>query len=1416
MALARLSRFVLACGTLFATLCLVGYAAGPEKASEPAVPRRVKVLFLGDSGHHVPLERCRQVFSTLARAGVDLTYTDRLDDLNPQNLSRFDALLVYANIERIGADQEKAILDYVAGGKGFVPIHCGSFCFLNSPQLTALTGARFKSHGTGVFKETIVNADHPVMKGLKPIESWDESYVHEMHNDKDRTVLSVREDEKGKEPYTWVRTHGKGRVFYTAWGHDQRTWGNENFVALLERGIRWASGDWALQPQPSLPAFTYSPANLPNYVPSARWGTMGEPIRTMQNPIPPAESMLHMVLPPGFNAKLFVSEPQVKKPICLAWDERGRLWVAETVDYPNDMQPRGKGNDQITICEDTDHDGVADKFTVFADKLSIPTSILPVNGGAIVTQAPDMLFLKDNDGDGKCDERKILFSGWGTADTHAEPSNLRYGFDNWIYGCVGYSGFDGVVGGKSMRFSSGAYRFKPDGSALEFLGSTNNNTWGLAFSEDNQLFLSTANDNPSDYLSIPNRYYETVPGLRGRGASLIFDTQKFFPTSEHVRQMDQHGRFTAASGHAIYTARAFPADYWNKVAFVTEPTGHLVAQFRLTPDGASFKSRNDFNLLSSDDDWTAPVAAEVGPDGAVWVIDWYNIIVQHNPIPVGYEKGKGNAYVTPLRDKRHGRVYRITWEGAKPYQPIDLAKASTEQLVDTLNSDNMFWRMSAQRMLVQGEHRDAVPALQKLIETKAASPESVIHALWTLRSLRGEGSELASDAQAALRVHGESAAVRRAVLDTMPRAADAGQGILKLLASETDPFVRKAALLALSELPPDATAGEAIFRLLDDSKVTADPILADAAAIAAARHDAGFLRAAFASYKLEGPVSTTPASGRNLLPNANFERGNGEKPAGWSSRSYGGAEAEYKWVDGGRNGGKCLQISSTGGSDAGWYAECPVEPNTDYRLSGWVKTKDVKNNGGRGAQFNTHNGAGQPRTRAIAGTQDWTRLEVTFNSGALERLGVNCLFGGWGNSTGTAWWDDVELVKVGSTTNLPGATGKVVRIVMNAYARRGDVKTVVPTVAALKTSQPELAAVVLDALAAGWPEGKAPELGDAEVKQLHEVMDALPAGVKGRLYVLAQRWGKADLFAGQRKAIIDELAAKLADAQQSQAARVAAAQKLVETDPGDGSVEAVLKQVNPQAGPALQVALIDALSGSVSPNVGTIVLGRWNTLTPSGQKSAIGVLLRNEAWSKSLVDAMEKGTVSNKDLQPEQWQALSNLGDPALVARIKKLRDATGRVASGDRKAMLDRLLPLAQKPGDVERGKAAFQKNCAVCHTLEGQGGKVGPDLTGIGARPRQDLLLDVLDPNRSVEGTYRAWLVKTKKEVLSGRLSNETQTSIELIDTTGKTYEISRDEILALKQSDLSVMPEGFESLPPEDLTSLLEYLATSRVKH
>ncbi|GIS29046.1 MAG: hypothetical protein CM15mP130_0760 [Verrucomicrobiota bacterium] len=207
--------------------------------------------------------------------------------------------------------------------------------------------------------------------------------------------------------------------------------------------------------------------------------------------------MKYTQVPVGFRLELFVSEPDIVNPIYFQWDERGRLWVVESIDYPNEIKEGRKGRDRIKICEDTNGDGKADKFTIFADGFNIPTSMTFARGGVLLAHAPDMLFLKDTDGDDRADIRKVLFTGFGTGDTHAGPSNLRYGLDNWIYGTVGYSRFNGEVGGEKFNFGSGTFRFKSDGSKMEFLHQFNNNTWGIGFNEQGDVFGSTANNNPA-------------------------------------------------------------------------------------------------------------------------------------------------------------------------------------------------------------------------------------------------------------------------------------------------------------------------------------------------------------------------------------------------------------------------------------------------------------------------------------------------------------------------------------------------------------------------------------------------------------------------------------------------------------------------------------------------------------------------------------------------------------------------------------------------------------------------------------------------------------------------------------------------------------------------------------------------------
>ncbi|MEY2879234.1 MAG: hypothetical protein RLZZ15_1614, partial [Verrucomicrobiota bacterium] len=342
---------------------------------------------------------------------------------------------------------------------------------------------------------------------------------------------------------------------------------------------------------------------------------------TFQFPLSVKGSKERTQVAPDLRIELFAGEPDIAKPIFMAWDERGRLWVAETRDYPHNVKADDLGNDSIKICEDTDGDGRADKFTVFADKLNIPTGFTFANGGIVVAQSPRFLFLKDTDGDDKADVRTEIMTGWGINDTHAQANNLHYGFDNWLYGAVGYSGFNGTVGGKEMRFAQGSYRFKSDGSALEFLHQFTNNTWGQSVNAFGDQFGGTANNAPIFFGGIPATI---VPrGTRAMTAKRINTEDKTHTITPNFRQVDVMGGYTAAAGSAFISSDNLPARLQGK-ALVCEPTMKNIALMDVQRDGAGYVANDSFNLVASSDEWMSPVFAEVGPDGAVWFSDWQN------------------------------------------------------------------------------------------------------------------------------------------------------------------------------------------------------------------------------------------------------------------------------------------------------------------------------------------------------------------------------------------------------------------------------------------------------------------------------------------------------------------------------------------------------------------------------------------------------------------------------------------------------------------------------------------------------------------------------------------------------------------------------------------------------------------------
>ncbi|MCY7358469.1 MAG: ThuA domain-containing protein, partial [Rudanella sp.] len=662
-----------------------------------------------------------------------------------------------------------------------------------------------------------------------------------------------------QEPYTWVRNQGKGRVFYTAYGHNDSTWTNPDFRELVDRGVLWAIGEPVTKQIaklgiPNVDIYEAANIAIADYTKRHR-------VPAMQVALKPDDSKKLMQVPVDFDIQLFAAEPDITNPIAMSWDERGRLWIVESVDYPNTfLETDGAANDRIKICEDTNGDGKADKFTIFADKLNIPTSMVFANGGVVVSMAPYFVFLKDTNGDDKADVRENILTGWDKNDTHFGPSNLQYGFNNKLWGVVG-SGYNGTTkDGKNLNFRTGVYNVNPDGTGLDFLANTSNNTWGLGLTEDNNVFISTANNAHSAFYSMPARYMQrNLPGATVQAVQKIDGHYDSHTMTPNLRQVDVVGGFTSAAGHHFYTARSFPKSYWNRVAFVCEPTVRLIHNAVIEPKGAGFTERDGWNMLASSDEWVGPVQAEVGPDGALWVADWYNFIIQHNVfverqapsemvLPFKEQpRGQGNAFDSPLRDLNFGRIYRIVYKKAKPYQPIVLSRNDPAGLVAALKSDNMFWRMNGQRLLVESKNTTIIPDLYKLISDPAVDEiglnSPAVHALWTLHGL---GALTGTNAEA-LRVVSnalthKAAGVRKAALEVLPVISQT-LDILQKVGLLNDPSlnVRMATMLAMAQLPPSDAVGAALYRaaLLPDNE--ADEWIGRALFAAAAVHRDGFL-----------------------------------------------------------------------------------------------------------------------------------------------------------------------------------------------------------------------------------------------------------------------------------------------------------------------------------------------------------------------------------------------------------------------------------------------------------------------------------------------------------------------------------------------------------------------------------------------
>ena len=716
---------------------------------------------------------------------------------------------------------------------------------------------------------------------------------------------------------------------------------------------------------------------------------------TYQNPLSVKGSMERTQVAPDLRLELFAAEPDIMKPIAMAWDDRGRCWVAETSDYPHGVTPGGEGNDRIKICEDTDGDGKADKFTVFADKLNIPTSLTFANGGLIVSQPPRFLFLKDTNGDDKADVRQDIITGWGIGDTHAQANNLHYGIDNWFYGCVGYSAFDGTVGGVQKRFTQGTYRFKADGSALEFLHQFSNNSWGHSANAAGDQFGGTANGAPLFYGGIPATH---VPArMRVMTAKKINTEDNVHTITPNYRQVDVMGGYTAAAGSNFIESAKLPARLQG-MAMVCEPTMKTVSLMDVKAAGAGMTAGDGFNLVASTDEWMSPVFAEVGPDGAVWIADWQNYIIQHNPTPSersgGYtaKTGPGGAHENDLRDHSRGRIYRVVWREAKePAALLKLNPADPAQLVAALSSDLQERRLTAQRLLVEGQLTTAAEPLKKLLAANDGSV-AALHALWTLQGIGALDEATLNAALLAKDGRLRRNAVRALSADAAGQKRYFGSGVV----SDADLVTRLAALVKLAEFPTTPEIQTLVKKLAVDGTNQADEWLREATRLLMSKHKA----------------EATFTEGPNLLPNPGLEivDANG-LPEGWVRNDNIGrsgplnapSNATWKMTDAGRSGSKAVTCNLPETSFSAMYVEVPLKPNTEYRLSGWAKAAHVT-----GGRIGISDRFSRVETERLTRSSDWTLIEATYNSGSNPKASIMLSHFGKGDST----FDDLKFCEL--------------------------------------------------------------------------------------------------------------------------------------------------------------------------------------------------------------------------------------------------------------------------------------------------------------------------------------------------------------------------------------------------------------------
>ncbi len=1088
------------------------------------------------------------------------------------------------------------------------------------------------------------------------------------------------------------------------------------------------------------------------------------------DPLSPGEQQKKFKIPKGFVIELVVAEPDIGQPMNLNFDAQGRLWVSSSVEYPypakGDIdEPSGKfkkvsdhpPGDWLTVVSGLDKSDKAQTIKRFVGGLNIPIGTVPLNDGssALAYDIPSIRRHQDTDGDGVADKNSIVYTRFGHRDTHGMSSSFTRWVDGWIYGCHGFANRSTITDGSgetTKLYSGNTYRFSTDGSRFEQFTWGQINPFGITFDALGNIYNADCHSMPV-YMLLRGGTY-----LRPSWGQPRNDPLGFAP-----KMIGHNHGSTGICGPAIYDAPQFPAEYRDSL-FLCNPVTGKVHWDKLNSIGSSRFVDTQPDFITCTDPWFRPVDAAVGPDGALYIADFYNAIIGHYEVELGH----------PKRDRTHGRVWRIRYQGdGKPLPThLDLTKHGLEDLINRLGDPNLVTRTLALNYLVDNYGKAAAPAVRKAMAK--GNGELVAYGMWALERTGGLADDMLGKLSKGVEILPRIFAMK--ILAERRALTPFQQNLVLSGLQDADPTTRRSAadaltrhLLPHSVLPLFDAWGQAdekdthlihVIRMalrrqlesVDDwDQLGKEMPEADKDRLRAMAAAVGSEAASFYATKEISVADISKLATENVDQLLSYCRIIEKLPKDTAIAFVG----RLREADLDRRL-KARVLIAIGGREmaAEWAQSLASELLAVKEDTVWLplKTADVatipwviqkrKSVDGQSFKFWSSLPQGEKLTGSLQSSVFKAPEKMTFfmaghDNPPSQKLGFSNFVRLLESSTGK------ELMRA-----RPPRSDIAKQVVWELDEHRGK----------------EVRVELVDGHMGSGFAWLAVGRFEPPVLVVDSQGDRQMAIELVRIFKLRQ--------------MTEFLSAILADVSAPLSLRVEAGATIL--DLSDKHVFQVLKAI--KASPA---SLQQQLAKSV---------------------------VRNASGANALLGAIEEGKVSTHLLRDKQLveriKALKlQRGDTRLQTLMAQLPPAD----TGLDKLLATRRAAYLMKPGKAAKGKSVFTTYCSSCHKIGGQGGDVGPSLDGVGNRGIDRLLEDLLDPDRNVDPGFAMTVVTTKDgTVIAGIGARDNGKHLEVTDAKGKSLAIPKRDISSQKKSSLSLMSAALtQAISEREFVDLMRFL-------